>query len=43
VVCIPDEAFRAAEEEEPLAQFPDWMHEMLRAAKDILETDHYLS
>ena len=42
VVCITDEAFRAAEEEEPLDQFPDWMHDMLRAAKDILETDHYL-
>jgi hypothetical protein len=43
VVCITDEAFRAAEAEEPLDPFPDWMHDMLRAAKDILATDHYLA
>ena len=43
MVCITDEALRAAEEEEPLDQFPDWMHDMLRAAKDILATDHYLA
>ena len=43
VVYITDEAFRAAEEEEPLDQFPDWMHDMLRDAKGILETDQYLA
>jgi hypothetical protein len=42
VVCITDEALRAAEEEKPLDQCPDWMHDMLRTAKDVLETDHYL-
>jgi hypothetical protein len=43
VVSVTNEELRAAEEDEPLEDFPDWQHEAIRMAKDILETDHYLS
>ena len=36
------EELRAAEEEAPLEDFPDWQHDAIRIAKDIVETDHYL-
>jgi hypothetical protein len=42
VVSITDEELRAAEEEASLEDFPDWQHEAIRIARDILETDHYL-
>jgi len=42
VVPITDEELRAAENDEPLEDFPDWQHDVIRMAKDIVETDHYL-
>ena len=42
VVSITDEELRAAEEDEPLEDFPEWQHDAIRIAKDIVETDHYL-
>ena len=42
VVYCTDEELRAAEEEEPLEDFPEWQHEAIRIAGEILETDHYL-
>jgi hypothetical protein len=33
---------RAAENEEPIEDFPEWQHDAIRMAGDILETDHYL-
>src|SRR5215468_5887849 len=42
VVSITDEELRAAEEDTPLEDFPDWQHAALRIARDIVETDHYL-
>src|SRR5207249_5735045 len=42
VVAITDEELRAAENDEPLEDFPAWQHDAIRIAKDIVETDHYL-
>ena len=42
VVYVTDEDLRAAEEEEPLDEFPEWQHEAIRIAGEMLETDHYL-
>src|SRR6266487_5342604 len=42
VVAISDEELRAAENDEPLEDFPDWQHDAIRIARDIVETDHYL-
>jgi len=42
VVSITDEELRAAEEDEPLEDFPAWQHDAMRIAQDIVETDHYL-
>ena len=42
VVSITDEAFRAAEHDEPLDDFPEWQHDAIRIAGDIVETDHSL-
>ncbi len=42
VVYITEEELRAAEEEEPLDNFPAWQHDAIRIANDLLETDHYL-
>ena len=42
VVYVTTEELRAAEEEAPLEDFPDWQHDAIRIAKDIVETDHYL-
>jgi hypothetical protein len=43
VVSITDEELHAAENEEPLDDFPEWQHDAIRIAKDIVETDHYLA
>jgi len=43
VVSITGEELRAAEEDAPLEDLPEWQHEALRIAKDILETAHYLA
>jgi hypothetical protein len=42
VVAITDEELRAAEEDAPLEDFPEWQHDALRIARDIVGTDHYL-
>src|SRR5262249_21724032 len=42
VVSITDEELRAAENDEPLEDFPEWQHDAIRIAKDIVETDHYV-
>ena len=42
VVSVTTEELRAAEEEAPLEDFPDWQHDAIRIAKDIVETDHYI-
>ena len=42
VVSITDEELRAAENDEPLEDFPEWQHDAIHIARDIVETDHYL-
>jgi hypothetical protein len=42
VVYCTEEELRAAEEEEPLEDFPKWQRDAIRIAGEILETDHYL-
>src|ERR1043166_1668842 len=42
VVYVTTEELRAAENEEPLEDFPEWQHDAIHIAKDIVETDHYL-
>src|SRR5919202_1777451 len=34
--------FRSAENDAPLEDFPEWQHNAIRIAGEILETDHYL-
>jgi hypothetical protein len=43
VVSVTTEELRAAEEEAPLDDFPAWQHEAIHLARDIVETEHYLS
>ena len=42
VVAITDEELRAAENDEPLEDFPEWQHDAIHIAGEIIETDHYL-
>ena len=42
VVSVTDEELRAAENDAPLEDFPDWQHEAIRIAGEIVATDHYL-
>src|SRR4029450_5021210 len=42
VVSVTTEELRAAEEEAPLEDFPDWQHDAIRIAGEIIETDHFL-
>ena len=42
VVSITDEELRAAENDEPLEDFPEWQHDAMRIAGEIVATDHYL-
>ena len=42
VVSITDEELRAAEHDAPLEDFPEWQHDAMRIARDIVETEHYL-
>jgi Uncharacterised protein family (UPF0158) len=42
VVAITDEELRADENDAPLEDFPEWQHDAIRMAKDIVETDRYL-
>ena len=38
VVSITDEELRAAEHDAPLEDFPDWQHDAIRIAGEILST-----
>jgi hypothetical protein len=42
VVSVTNEELRAAEEDRPCEDFPEWQHDAIRIAGEILETDHYL-
>jgi Uncharacterised protein family (UPF0158) len=42
VVSVTTEELRAAEEEQPLEDFPEWQHDAIRIAEEIIETEHYL-
>ena len=42
VVYVTTEELRAAEEAQSLEDFPEWQHDAIRIAGEILETDHYL-
>jgi hypothetical protein len=42
VVSVTTEELRAAEEGQPLEDFPAWQHDAIRIAGEILATDHYL-
>ncbi len=42
VVSVTNEELRAAEHDAPLEDFPEWQHDAIRSARDIVETDHYL-
>jgi hypothetical protein len=42
VVSVTDEELRAAEHDEPLEDFPEWQHDAIRMAGEIVATDHYL-
>ena len=42
VILISDEELCAAENDEPIEDFPDWQHDLIKIAKEILqETDDY--
>ena len=43
VVYVTREELRAAEEDEPLDNFPEWQHANIRTAQDIVETEQYLA
>ena len=42
VVSVTDEELCAAENDAPLEDFPDWQHDAIRIAGEIIETEHYL-
>jgi hypothetical protein len=42
VVSVTDEELRAAEHDARLEDFPEWQHDAIRIARDIVEADHYL-
>lgn len=42
LVAVTTEELSAAENEEPLEDFPEWQRDAIRIAGDILETDDYL-
>jgi hypothetical protein len=42
VVYVTTEELQAAENDAPLADFPEWQHDAIRIAGEIIETDHYL-
>jgi len=42
VISITDEELRAAEEDEPLEDFPTWQQDNIRIAQAMLDTDDYL-
>ena len=42
VVSVTTEELRAAEEDTLLEDFPEWQHDAIRIAGEILDTEHYL-
>jgi len=43
VVSISDEEMQAAEDDEPIEDFPDWQQDLVRVAKEIVdETGNYI-
>jgi len=42
VITITDEELRAAEDEEPMEQFPEWQQDNIRIAQEILEEEYYI-
>ena len=44
VVSISDEEMQAAEDDEPIEDFPDWQQDLVRIAKEIIdETGNYIA
>jgi hypothetical protein len=43
VVMVTDEEMRAAEEDEPLEEYPEWQRESIEIAGKILESEDYVS
>ena len=43
VVLISDGEFRGVEDNDPIENFPEWEQENIEIAKEILETDNYIS
>jgi hypothetical protein len=41
VVSITDEELRAAENDEPLEDFPEWQHDAIRSAKDMCASGNH--
>jgi hypothetical protein len=39
-VYVTTQKLRAAEAEQPLEDFPEWQHDAIRMAGEMLETDH---
>jgi hypothetical protein len=42
VVLITDEETRAAEDDEPIEDFPEWQQPLIKIAKEIEKTDNYI-
>lgn len=42
VITISEEEFRAVRDEGPIENFPEWQHENIRTAKEMLGTDNYI-
>lgn len=42
IINIMDEELVAAEDDEPIENFPDWQHENIKIAKEILEEDYWI-
>jgi hypothetical protein len=42
IEMITDDSWSAAENDEPLANYPEWQHELILKAKEILSTDHFV-
>lgn len=43
VVIISDEESSAVEEDKPIDSFPEWQHELINKAKEILQSNDYIS
>lgn len=43
VVLITDEVMSAAEEDDPLSEYPEWQQEMIVQAREILSSDHFVA